>query len=174
MGSGAGNGGDARPGVAAALVFGAVVLVTAGVVAPIADGGDDALKDEARRQAAEIGAALRDFLRDCGPALSERRDAAPRRLYGPGVTPGTALADAPGFPLSGVLCRDELGLGAAWKGPYLARVPIDPWGRAWIAHVPAAGSDAATWVASAGGDGVVDTTSAGDVSPDDVGIDLLR
>lgn len=166
---------NARPGFLAAIGFGAVILITAGVVAPISGGADEARRAEARRQAAVVGSALREFLRDCAVEMHERLPEAPGRLYGPGVQPDVgALASLAGFPLSGVLCRDDLGLGAAWKGPYLDGVPIDPWGRAWIVRLPRTAAEGDLWVLSAAEDGVLETASSDDVSPQDVGVRLLR
>jgi general secretion pathway protein G len=36
----------------------------------------------------------------------------------------------------GVLVEPPVGLDAWWRGPYVRRVPVDPWGRAYLYRVP--------------------------------------
>ncbi|HYC76855.1 MAG TPA: type II secretion system protein GspG [Planctomycetota bacterium] len=162
-------------GAAAAMLFGAVVLLSAGVIAPALGSVDDAPRREAADGAARIAAALRDFLDDCAEALREGRAGPPERLYGPGVQPDCgAFGAASGFPLSGVLCRDGLGLGASWRGPYLPSIPIDPWGRAYVVTLGALSGAGDLMVVSAGEDGVVDSARLGRVDDRDVGVTLIR
>jgi prepilin-type N-terminal cleavage/methylation domain-containing protein len=51
----------------------------------------------------------------------------------------------------------------AWRGPYLPRVPMDPWGNAFLVNVgkgdPAAATKKAVYVISAGPDGTLSTSS---------------
>ncbi len=63
-----------------------------------------------------------------------------------------------------------------WKGPYIAKIAIDPFGFAYIAHVGAMEKDGSKissgkgWILSAGPDGVLDTApSAAVLSNDDLG-----
>jgi hypothetical protein len=160
---------------ASGLALAALVLATVAVVVPEVDSvaSHDA-RTIAQSQANEIGAALHRALADLGPgtapALSEST-----WLVGPGVRPrGSALARAPRYPISGVLCADRIRAGAAWRGPYLARVPIDPWGRAYVVALDASHAPPAIVVVSAGPDGMLDTEAGrGAIAGDDVGIVLL-
>lgn len=63
-----------------------------------------------------------------------------------------------------------------WKGPYIAKLAVDPFGFAYIAHVGAMERDGTKissgkgWILSAGPDGVLDTApSASVLSNDDLG-----
>lgn len=51
----------------------------------------------------------------------------------------------------------------AWRGPYLASVPVDPWGNAYLVNIgkgdPAAAPRKAVWVISAGPNGTFETNS---------------
>lgn len=162
-------------GAFAAVVFGAAVLLTAGVVAPAAAG--DGVEDEARlaasAEAARLAEAVRGVLADCGAVWFDKLEHPPLRLYGPGVLP-----EEPGenvrfsFPLSGVVVRDELGLGTVWRGPYGEAPSPDPWGRAYIVRFT--GATGPVLILSAGADGIVDSGFGATVSPKDVGAVLLR
>jgi hypothetical protein len=165
--------GQGHGAVFAVVVFGAVVLGTAGVVAPAAGGGEDVDRALAAERAARLAESVRAVLADASAAWFERLERPPLRLYGPGVIPEEpGETDPPSFPLSGVLLRDELGLGAAWKGPYGDPPPCDPWGRAFIVRIP--GPTGPVLVLSAGEDGVIDSGFGSSVSPRDVGVVLLR
>ena len=164
---------DFRP--AAAAGFAAVVLLSAGVVAPLTGEAEAEARARASVEAREIAAALRDYLGDCETAFRSSGGPTPTRLYGPGVLP---IEDAssiarPSFPLSALLVREEFGVGAVWRGPYLERMPVDPWGRAWIVRLDDDGRGSVR-VLSAGDDGVLDTPLGGAIDPRDVGAELLR
>jgi hypothetical protein len=158
----------------AALAFAACVLFSAGVVAPAVGGADGDLRRDAERQAVEIADAWRAMSEDCGARLASGVERPPFMLYGPGVLPEISAAEELSvFPWSGVLVRDALGLGDVWKGPYLPKAPIDPWGRAWVLLRTDDGGR--TLVVSAAADGVVETPrDAQSVSPRDVGVIVVR
>jgi hypothetical protein len=160
---------------AAAAGFAAVVLFSAGVVAPLANGGDAEARERASAEALDVAAAFRDFLIDCERELRSSGGPTPLRFYGPGVLPREDAASAArsSFPISGVLERDAFGLGAAWRGPYAERTPIDPWGRAWIVRMDDDGPRSLR-VLSAGPDGVVDTLPGSPIDPRDVGVEVVR
>ena len=98
------------------------------------------------------------------------RDGVARLLFGPGVLPrGNPFTERARFPLSGVVVSNAIG-AAGWRGPYLDRVPIDPWGRAYLALLDA-GARAPRAVFSAGPNGLVDTKpGAPALAGDDVGV----
>ncbi len=161
--------------VFAAVVFGAVVLLTAGVVAPASagDGVDDEARAAAQAQAASYAESLRGVLADCSAVWFDRLEHPPLRLYGPGVLPEEPGEDArASFPLSGVVLRDELGLGSCWRGPYGEPLSPDPWGRAWIVRF--SGPTGPVLILSAGPDGIVDSGFGAVVSEKDAGAVLLR
>src|SRR5436190_14104767 len=113
-----------RNHAASGLALAALVLATVAVVVPeVETVASEDVRTIARSQANEIGAALHRALADVGPgtgpALSEAT-----WLVGPGVRPrGSAFARDAIYPISGLLCADRIKAGAAWRGPYLARVP---------------------------------------------------
>lgn len=66
--------------------------------------------------------------------------------------------------------------GSKWKGPYITKLAVDPFGFAYIAHIGAMERDGTKiasgkgWILSAGPDGVLDTApSASVLSNDDIG-----
>jgi hypothetical protein len=157
----------------AAVVLAAVVIVTVAVVAPGFGAVDEESRALARADVNAIGVALRAAMADSAAVAA---DAASRTwLYGPGVLPGgNAFARGTGFPISGFVATNPLR-SPGWRGPYLDHVPIDPWGRAYVARIEASRPGRAGVVVSAGPDGVLDTTPDGDaIAGDDVGILLVQ
>jgi hypothetical protein len=161
--------------VSAGCAIAALVLVTVAVVAPELDAGDAAgSRALALSDANAIGIALRAAQRDAGAALFTPLDAPPRWMFGPGVLPrDNAFARDAGFPLSKILTR--AGAPAETRrGPYLDRVPIDPWGRAYVASFDPSRPQQPIFILSAGSDGVLSTTPKdGTIGGDDVGIILM-
>jgi hypothetical protein len=161
--------------VSAGFALTALILVTVAVVAPEVEAvaGENA-RTLALADANAIGVALRSVSADAGGKLFAALGASPRWLYGPGVLPrDNAFAREGGFPLSGVLVANEVR-EPEWRGPYLERVPIDPWGRAYVVNCDASRRDQPVFIVSAGPDGVVNTTPKdGAISGDDAGIILM-
>jgi hypothetical protein len=160
--------------MSAAFALAAVVLVSVAVVAPeVGAAGGGARNAAAIADANAIAVALRAATADCGDVLGAHVPAAPRWLFGPGPIPrGPASQKSFGFPASGIAVTNAIR-GKGWRGPYLDRVPIDPWGRAYVAFLdPARGTPLA--VVSAGPDGVLDS-APGDrvIAGDDQGVVLL-
>ncbi len=165
-----------RDSVLPGLSFALATCVVAAIVGPTL-GGDT--ESESRRRALadlnQIGLSMRFALRDARTDVA-RCESWPDVLYGPGVTPnGRALVASRTRPISSLLVRDDFGLGAAWKGPYLDAVPIDPWGRSYLVNLRAIRSGDRLWVISAGPDGVVETNPRDVVlAGDDVGVILVE
>jgi hypothetical protein len=154
----------------------ALVVATVAVVVPQVDAvaASDA-SGAALADANAIGAALRHAIADLGDPRAGTAHGRPEWLFGPGVMPrGAQLPRERGFPLSGVLVQDRVGGEERWRGPYVERVPLDPWGRAYVVRL--GGSERSTSpivVVSAGPDGVVDTQPGRSaIAGDDVGIVL--
>jgi hypothetical protein len=157
-----------------AFALAALVIATVAIVIPRLE---PVVEPEARDQALSdmnaIGVALRSVLRDVGSEGPFPRTDAAAVLFGPGVLPRGAAPRARGsrYPLSGVLASDRVGAGVRWRGPYLARVPIDPWGRAYVVFSPAPEGQSAIVIVSAGPDGVLETPAgAAAFSGDDLGL----
>jgi Type II secretion system (T2SS), protein G len=153
----------------------ALVLATVAIVVPeLADATAGQAHATALGDANAIGAALSRAITDAGDPRAASAAEGCDVFFGPGVLPrGRVLERAQRFPLSGVVASDRIGAGVAWKGPYLAAVPIDPWGRAYVVIMPAKPGEHAL-VVSAGRDGVVSTPrGAGAIAEDDVGIVLM-
>ena len=83
------------------------------------------------------------------------------------------LARRERLPLSAVLLENARG-APSWRGPYLDRVPIDPWGRAWVVSFDPSRTREPVVIVSAGPDGVLNTTpTEAAITGDDVGIVVL-
>ena len=67
-------------------------------------------------------------------------------------------------------CWPTSGDGA-WKGPYMAMVTPDPWGRQYVINAADFATANAVWIISAGPDGIINTSTAS-LKPagDDIGI----
>ncbi len=160
---------------------GAAVLTATVVMAVVVGPRFDNCRDRVGAEMAlsdlnRVGVALRQVIADTQAAL-DHSPQLPDRLYGPGVQPkrgafNRGRADA----ASRLLVRDDWHLGAAWKGPYLTEVPIDPWGRAFVLNLSALHHPREVlWILSAGPDGEIQTApDATTPAGDDVGIPLLR
>ena len=73
------------------------------------------------------------------------------------------------------LMRDDMGCyPATWKGPYMASIGPDPWGRMYLTNANAfLATTGPVWIISAGPDGVVDTAVANSTPQnDDIGMRL--
>src|SRR5262245_62747581 len=161
--------------VSATFALAALVLITVAVVAPEVD----AVAGRAARTAAladvnAIGVALRSAIKDAGEGIFGAPGEAAHWMFGPGVLPrDNASASHRGVPLSSVLLSNG-AKAADWRGPYLERVPIDPWGRAYIVRLNGGHAHQPMLILSAGPDGVLNTTfSDGAITGDDVGIVLM-
>jgi hypothetical protein len=160
--------------VSAGFALAALVLVTVAVVAPEVDAvaGQNA-RMTALADANAIGVALRALATDSGGTLFATASDPPSWLFGPGVLPrDNAFARHGGFPLSGTVSSNASGSPKS-RGPYLERIPIDPWGRAYVVGFDQTRAGP-IFIVSAGPDGVLNTTSKdGAITGDDVGIVLM-
>jgi general secretion pathway protein G len=60
---------------------------------------------------------------------------------------------------------------STWKGPYMAKVTSDPWGRAYVTNATEFLTTGNVWILSAGPNGIVETgRGAMDLSGDDIGV----
>lgn len=159
----------------AGFALAAVVLLTVAVVVPEVDAATTReSRTAALADANAIGIALRQAEADTGCLHAEPAGPGRAWLLGPGMLPrGGAFGGAHGFPLSGMLTCDRVKAGEKWRGPYLDRIPVDPWGRAYVVSLDAARFRAPIMIVSSGPDGILDTKS-GDtmIAGDDVGIIL--
>ena len=169
----------------------AVVLALAAVVSPVVGRElDRAAREQALADCSTIARALRSLQRDVGCAPCGFRGAPSYGwLRGPGK-PSAFAVPPDGLPgsLSWFVTEDYMGGGRSWRGPYLAEVPVDPWGRQYVvtvdgywsrgqdrgapASVPTAGpARRRIWVLSAGPDGIIETRSTFQaVAGDDIGV----
>ena len=145
----------------------AVIMLAVAVVVP---GEDPHVRDARLRIAIAdiqvIGAAFVEVAPKAEAQATAKLGAAPTVWYGPGELPQSIeVKDAVRWPL-----RDSVTTG---DHPPLDRVPVDPWGRAYILI---AFNEQAWKVLSAGPDGVLDTTSQSldGATGDDVGGFLRR
>jgi hypothetical protein len=161
--------------VSAGFALAALVLVTVAVVAPEVEAvAGRTARTSALADVNAIGVALRAATNDGGDEVFGPSGQPAHWLFGPGVLPrDNALAAHLGFPLSGVLLSNG-ARAPRWRGPYLERVPIDPWGRAYVVRLDAGHGRQPMLILSAGPDGVLNTAlKDGTVNGDDVGIVLM-
>lgn len=150
------------------------ILASAGVimlaVAVVVPGEDSRLRDARLRIAIAdiqgIGAAFVEVASTAEATATAKLGVVPSVWYGPGELPqSTQVKEAVRWPLRETITHGE--------HPPIDRVPVDPWGRAYIII----GFNEQAWkVLSAGPDGVLDTTSQSTdgATGDDIGGFLRR
>ncbi len=161
------------------IVVAGIIAVLAGILVPIIFKEIDESKiTRATADAKSISSALMVLKKDTGQwPINANCQPAITALSGAGVAPAIVGA---GWDLSArdvydnYIARDDNGCWpATWKGPYMAMVNADPWGRMYITNAVEFSTANPVWIISAGPDGNIDTGIA-DSSPvgDDIGIRL--
>lgn len=165
------------------MVVAGIIAVLAGILVPIIFKEiDESRKVRALADIQSISTAIIVFRKDVGawPVTMPNCVTDVSLLFGDG-----ALDDAKmGFTAMGFDSTAKLNLSvpfahpagcyAEWKGPYMAAVPPDPWGNAYIINAAAFYGAGGVWILSAGPNGVVETNIADSaVVNDDIG-DKIR
>lgn len=83
--------------------------------------------------------------------------------------PGSAASGNPGNNCYPVPSSPD---GVGWKGPYLSATNEDPWGNAYVINAPDFENNNKVYVLSAGPNGIIETTTTGGLSGDDIGISI--
>lgn len=167
------------------IVVAGIIAVLAGILVPLIFKEIDESKiSRAKADVKSISSALVVLKKDTGawPGIATPLCAAiaDTALTGSGSDPNIVGA---GWDLSSTEnidhflntdsngCWPNSGEGA-WKGPYMAHVGSDPWGRRYILNSADFANPAApVWVISAGPDGNLDTATANNQpAGDDIGV----
>lgn len=150
------------PALLESLVALALMLSLSGVVMPaVADGVAESRVIECQATMHDIARGIAAYSADTLflPTGREGRTTV-AWLYGPGALPvgNTFIEGGEGRALDDVLMSDVMG-GHGWKGPYVAGLEPDPWGRAYLVNVDGWIDPRETpMVLSAGPNGVVETS----------------
>ena len=176
------------------VVLAALAILVAILIPTVISLPEQAEELRAKNDARAIGEAIQNLHKDLAKwpvyALSPLTpaNATLQRLISagnaPGVTGATADWTIDGDALDDHLANNRLpdasqypGTGEfAWRGPYLAEAPEDPWGNRFIVNVrwlqPGA-SPNVVWVLSAGPNKIIETTFAQpSLAGDDIGFRL--
>ncbi|MGC2062264.1 MAG: type II secretion system protein GspG [Thermodesulfovibrionales bacterium] len=166
------------------IVVAGIIAVLAGILVPIIFKEiDEARKTRAAADVKSISTALMVLRKDTGQwPISDTCSNTVTMLTGT-VTPTGAIPSsfAAGWDSSSqntfnnYLATDNNGCWpTTWKGPYMATVNADPWGRVYVLNANAfLAASGPVWLLSAGPDGNVDTPANADtVLGDDVGVRL--
>jgi general secretion pathway protein G len=169
------------------IVVIAVIAILAAIMTPsIIKNIDDSKIARAKNDVQVLGAAIADFYKDTGkwPSDDDPSSGSSNYLYvletSDGNTPGHSGTDTGGWVTWGATRRDTFenqlilndpkGGGNPyptsgefrWKGPYINEIKSDPWGNKYYCNViglwkNGTGGYQATFVLSAGPDGVINT-----------------
>jgi len=161
------------------IVVAGIIAILAGILVPLIFKEIDESKiSRASADVRSISSALIVLRKDvgqwpvtatCAPTATIIKGSGPQPTLGAGWDGGSERF------YSAFLSSDEDGCWpGTWKGPYMAIVTPDPWGRAYVTNAPALLSVSdPIWIISAGPDGVLDTAITDtNVANDDVGIRL--
>lgn len=168
------------------IVVAGIIAVLAGILVPIIFKEIDESKlTRAMADTKSISTALTVLKKDVGEwPVSANCNASATELIGAGdhtiltlhaswdgsipVTYDNFLATNPGCWAAGI-----------WKGPYMATVTKDPWGRPYVTNAADFLTDNPVWILSAGPDGTIDTAITDTTipldakgNPKDIGIRL--
>jgi type II secretory pathway pseudopilin PulG len=163
-----------RPGLLEALVSLCILVKLAGVVVPITADRADAMRMERTETAlSDIARGLQAYTRDTGLLPVGGEELTVTWLYGPGDMPRNHPfgSELEARPLADALLTSSM-TGDGWRGPYIAQLGPDPWGRAYLVNVDGlVDVRESAMVLSAGANGIVET-AAGSVRPG--GDDLIQ
>jgi general secretion pathway protein G len=167
------------------IVVAGIIAVLAGILVPIIFKEiDESKKTRAAADVKSISSALFVLKKDTGQwPVSTNCVPAVTMLTGKGTVPtfaGAGWVDANQGRYTHSLAADDNGCWsppavdpATWKGPYMAEVTADPWGRAYVTNAAEFLTAGPVWIISAGPDGIVQTDITDSVPRnDDIGIRL--
>ena len=164
------------------IVVAAIIAVLAGILVPLIFKEIDESKNaRALADIRSISSALIILKKDTGSwPISATCSNTVTLLTGAGTVPALAgnWSNAVVNNLDSYVSIDDNACWpGTWKGPYLAVLNADPWGRAYVINADAFTSVAnpkpPIWILSAGADGILDTAAnASVVANDDIGLRL--
>jgi len=163
------------------------VIVVAGIIAILASilipmvlkEIDEARITKAQADERSILTALMIFKKDTGkwPSLAEDCTTKVTLLEGRGNPPSNDISFAYDTSVTKSLndyLQSDNGCFNNWKGPYMADVAPDPWGRKYYINAGDFDTKKIIWIISAGPNGVLETDPRSTLQPvgDDIGIIL--
>ncbi len=163
------------------IVVAGIIAVLAGILVPlIFKEIDESKVARASADVRSISSAMIVLKKDTGQwPVNAACTPAVTLLQGAGVLPtlnaGLGWDSSSPNSYSNYLSIDDNGCWpATWKGPNIAMVSADPWGRAYVTNADKfLAASGAIWIISAGPDGIVDTAATADMTAnDDVGVRL--
>lgn len=160
------------------IVVAGIIAVLAGILVPlIFKEIDESKLTRAAADVKSISAAMFVLRKDTGQwPVSASCDPGIELIIGKGTAPvfsgaSNWLNNLSNFYDNFLNTDDGACWPTTWKGPYMASVNPDPWGRAYVTNASEFMTNGNVWVLSAGPDGVVDTVRGADaLSGDDIGI----
>ncbi len=161
------------------IVVAGIIAILAGILVPlIFKEIDEARITRAAADTKSISTAIMVFRKDTGkwPALLDDCSTAVTLLEGDGNAPNNDIT-AVGYDttvtesLNNYL-QTDIGCYTNWKGPYMAVVTADPWGRKYYLNAKQFNINRIVWIISAGPNGILETDPQSTMQPvgDDIGI----
>ncbi len=146
------------------IVVAGIIAILAGILVPIIFKEIDESKiARADADIRSIFNAIIIFKKDTGqwPALSDDCTTPVTLLEGEGNPPSNDITiygyDTSVTKSFNDYLQSNNGCYAKWKGPYMAVVNPDPWGRKYYINAKQFGADRIVWIISAGPDGILET-----------------
>lgn len=163
------------------IVVAGIIAILAGILVPlIFKEIDEARITRAIADVKSISTAMMVFKKDTAqwPALSDDCTTRITLLEGKGNPPSNDI-NSFGYDTSVTKSFNDYlqsnnGCYPNWKGPYMADVTADPWGRKYYLNAKQFDTKQIIWIISAGPNGVLETDPKSTMEPvgDDIGIVL--
>ena len=163
------------------IVVAGIIAILAGILVPmIFKEIDEAKITRATADIKSIQTAIMVFRKDTGqwPLLSDDCTTKITLLEGSGNPPSNDIApllydSSVVRPFNDYLQKNN-GCYTNWKGPYMADVAADPWGRKYYLNAKNfAFSNEPVWIISAGPNGILETGASGPaLVGDDIGLQI--
>jgi len=156
------------------VVVVAIIIALAGILVPIVTNElDEAKKSTAQATVNRLATAITQYMKDTSfPPTGKDGAKSYHYLSGAGIDPDkNKFASGSNGTLNDFLANNTHGT-RNWKGPYLAEVAEDPWGRAYVVNVHGYfNGKERVWVLSSGPDQKMDTNPRNTtLGGDDIGM----
>lgn len=160
------------------IVVAGIIAILAGILVPIIFKElDESRVTRASADMRSIQTALMVFRKDTGrwPTVTDDCSTQVTLLEGSGDMPENNLA-AVGYDTSvrktfNEYLRTDIGCFSNWKGPYMADVTPDPWGKKYLMNALQLDEKGMVWIISPGPNGLLETpSSSSTLVGDDIGI----
>ncbi|MFO0985108.1 MAG: type II secretion system protein GspG [Planctomycetota bacterium] len=152
------------------IVVIAIIVSLAGIIIPVVSSElEDAKKGRALGDMNRIATGINQYIKDTGFFPTGDQGAETFHwVFGNGELPqSNDFDDGASANIMRFLSKNDFG-GAKWRGPYMAEVGADPWGRAYIVNVQGYYEPLENvLIVCAGPNGQVDTTTNATVAAED-------